>query len=130
MVDQNHAHLRYLMAIYSIAQKNRDIPSVEVARVLGVSKPAVARMLKQLMEKGLIVKKPYGCIYLTDKGIFLARNYQAQLDLVRDHFPDTGLDLTPEEVERVVDAAVAALPQERFFKKYEALFEEESNQDA
>lgn len=124
-MEQNHAQLRYLTAIYEISQRKLEVSSVEVARVLNVSKPAVARMLKPLMEQKLIVKKPYGRIYLTDRGIFLARLYRAQRDLIRDKFPDIGLRLGAEDIERAADAAVAALPQERFFERYQALFEQE-----
>ena len=124
-MEQNHAQLRYLTAIYEISQRKLEVSSVEVARVLNVSKPAVARMLKPLMEQKLIVKKPYGRIYLTDQGIFLARLYRAQRDLIRDKFPDIGLRLGAEDIERAADAAGAALPQERFFERYQALFEQE-----
>ena len=119
-MEQNHAQLRYLTAIYEISQRKLEVSSVEVAGVLNVSKPAVARM-----QQKLIVKKPYGRIYLTDQGIFLARLYRAQRDLIRDKFPDIGLRLGAEDIERAADAAVAALPQERFFERYQALFEQE-----
>ena len=57
-MEQNHAQLRYLTAIYEISQRKLEVSSVEVAGVLNVSKPAVARMLKPLMEQTLIVQKP------------------------------------------------------------------------
>lgn len=128
-MKQNHAQLRYLTAIYEISQRKLEVSSVEVAGVLNVSKPAVARMLKPLMEQKLIVKKPYGRIYLTDRGIFLARLYRNQRDLIREKFPDMGLQFTAEEIEQAADAAVAALPQERFFDRYQALFEQEEPQN-
>ena len=124
-MEQNHAQLRYLTAIYEISRRKLEVSSVEVAGVLHVSKPAVARMLRPLMEQKLIVKRPYGRIYLTDRGVFLARLYQAQREKIRAGFPDIGLGLTEEEIEQAADAAVAALPQEKFFKRYQALLESE-----
>lgn len=120
-MEQSSAHLRYLMTIYQLAQNKQDVSSVEVARALEVSKPAVARMLKLLQEKELIEKKPYGRIFLSEKGVFLARSCMAQAEEICRSFPDGGLGLTPEEVRRAAYAAVAALPQERFYKKYAAL---------
>jgi len=122
-MEQSLAHLRYLMAVYRLSQNKQDVSSVEVARRLGVSKPAVARMLKLLQEKELIDKKPYGRIFLTEKGLFLARSCMALAEEICRCFPDGGLGLTPEEVRRAAYAAVAALPQERFLEKYNARFE-------
>ncbi|MBQ5754193.1 MAG: MarR family transcriptional regulator [Oscillospiraceae bacterium] len=119
-MEPSSAHLRYLMAIYQLAQNKPEVSSVEVARVLEVSKPAVARMLKLLQEQELVEKKPYGRIFLTEKGLFLARSCQAYAEELCRIFPDGGLGLTPEEVRRAACAAVAALPQERFFEKFAA----------
>ncbi len=124
-MEQNPAQLRYLAAIYEISRRKLEISSVEVAGVLHVSKPAVSRMLGPLMEQNLIVKKPYGRIYLTDQGAFLARLYQTQREKIRANFPDIGLGLTQEEIERAADAAVAALPQEKFYRRYQALLKTE-----
>ena len=38
-----------------------------------MTKPSVVRVLNLLMERGMIVKEYYGKIYLTDRGIFVAR---------------------------------------------------------
>ena len=119
-MEPSFSHLRYLMAIYRLAQNKPEVSSVEVARVLEVSKPAVARMLKLLQEQELVEKKPYGRIFLTEKGLFLARSCLALAEEICRSFPDGGLGLTPEEVRRAACAAVAALPQERFFEKFAA----------
>ena len=47
--------------------------SRSIAEKLGVTKPSVVRVLNLLMERGMIVKEYYGKIYLTDRGIFVAR---------------------------------------------------------
>ena len=96
-MEQSSAQLRYLMAICRLSQNRQEVSSVEVARLLGVSKPAVARMLKLLREKELVAQKPYGRIALTEKGLFLAQSCMARAEEICRSFPDGGLGFTPEE---------------------------------
>ena len=67
------AHLRYLLAIYEVSRTHLDISSRSIAEKLGVTKPSVVRILNLLMEQGMIVKEYYGKIYLTDRGIWVAK---------------------------------------------------------
>ncbi len=70
------AHLRYLLAIYEVSRTHLDISSRSIAEKLGVTKPSVVRILNLLMEQGMIVKEYYGKIYLTDRGIWVAKRVQ------------------------------------------------------
>ncbi len=118
------AHLRYLLAIYEIAQTQQDVSSRSIAERLGVTKPSVARVLNLLMERGMIVKAHYGKIYLTDRGIFVARKVRRQLDCVLEHFPPLQLDVEMTEGERysAALALTSALPERAFAGEYERLF--------
>lgn len=80
------AHLRYLLAIYEVSQTHLDISSRSIAEKLGVTKPSVVRIMNLLMERGMIVKEHYGKIYMTDRGIFVAKEVQAQLERVLQNF--------------------------------------------
>ena len=51
------ANLRYLFTIYEIAQTKMDVSSMEVARAVGVTKPAGGRVLEALVCRGLVGKK-------------------------------------------------------------------------
>ena len=102
------AHLRYLLAIYEVSRTHLDISSRSIAEKLGVTKPSVVRIMNLLMERGMIVKEHYGKIYMTDRGIFVAREVQAQLDRILQNFPPVKLELTDEERE-----ALAIPPAER-----------------
>ena len=77
-MELSAAHLRYLLAIYETAATQRDICSRTIAERLGVTRPSVARALDQLMDRGMIVKAHYGKVYLTDRGVFVARRGQQQ----------------------------------------------------
>ena len=108
------AHLRYLLAIYEVSQTHLDISSRSIAEKLGVTKPSVVRVMNLLMERGMIVKEYYGKIYLTDRGIFVARAVRKQLDEVLAHFPPVEAELTDEERLTAALALTAAL-RERVF---------------
>ena len=102
------AHLRYLLAIYEVSQTHLDISSRSIAEKLGV-------------ERGMIVKEYYGKIYLTDRGIFVAREVKKQLDEVLAHFPPVEEALTDEERFTAALALTAALPERVFTGRYDQL---------
>ena len=92
-----------------------------VAEKLGVTKPSVVRVMNLLMERGMIVKEYYGKIYLTDRGIFVAREVKKQLDEVLAHFPPVEEELTDEERLTAALALTAALPERVFTGRYDQL---------
>ncbi len=64
----------YLRAIYYIKeQKNKNIRSVDIAKYLNFSKPAVSEMLKRLRVEKYINFKPYSEISFTKKGLIEAQ---------------------------------------------------------
>ena len=125
-MELTSAHLRYLLAIYEVSQTHLDISSRSIAEKLGVTKPSVVRIMNLLMERGMIVKEHYGKIYLTDRGIFVAREVQAQLDRILQNFPPVKLELTDEERFNAALAMTSALPERAFTGAYERLLVEET----
>ena len=124
-MELTSAHLRYLLAIYEVSRTHLDISSRSIAEKLGVTKPSVVRIMNLLMERGMIVKEHYGKIYLTDRGIFVAREVQAQLDRILQNFPPVKLELTDEERFNAALAMTSALPERAFTGAYERLLAEE-----
>ena len=61
----------YLRAIFCSRERSGDevVQSVDVAKYLRVSKPAVSEMLKKLKCDGLVKMSPYSSIILTAKGL-------------------------------------------------------------
>ena len=80
-MELTSAHLRYLLAIYEVSRTHLDISSRSIAEKLGVTKPSVVRIMNLLMERGMIVKEHYGKIYMTDRGIWVAKQVHADLNL-------------------------------------------------
>ena len=111
------AHLRYLLAIYEVSRTHLDISSRSIAEKLGVTKPSVVRILNLLMEQGMIVKEYYGKIYLTDRGIWVAKRVQQELDAILAHFPPVSGELTDEEQWNAALAMTSALPQRLFYRR-------------
>ena len=120
-MELTSAHLRYLLAIYEISRTHLDISFRSVAEKLGVTKPSVVRILNLLMERGMIVKEHYGKIYLTDRGLWVAKQVSRELDTILDHFPPVEGDLTGEEKLNAALAMTSALPDRIFTGEYDRL---------
>lgn len=120
-MDFTVSQLRYLAAIYELAQQNSDVSSKKVVDALGVSKPAVTKALDDLMRHRLLVKERYGKIYLTNRGFFVARFVGQQVGAVLAHFPPMAEETTEEERRLAALALVAALPQREFRRAYAAI---------
>lgn len=58
----------YLEAILILEKRNNKVRSVEIAKLLNVSKPGVNKAMNILKNSGLIVKDDYRDITLTEKG--------------------------------------------------------------
>lgn len=121
-MELTSAHLRYLLAIYEVSQTHLDISSRSIAEKLGVTKPSVVRIMNLLMERGMIVKEHYGKIYMTDRGIWVAKQVDQELKTILTHFPPVSESLSEEERFTAALAMTSALPERIFTGEYERLF--------
>lgn len=109
-MELTKTHLRYLMAIYTLAQETPTVSAV--ANALGVSKPSVTRMMGILMGKGLLVQERYGKVYLTNHGIREAQRYQERIAQLQVLIPRMGLNLTEQELGEMACLLASALPEQ------------------
>ncbi|HSR03382.1 MAG TPA: metal-dependent transcriptional regulator [Proteiniclasticum sp.] len=58
----------YLATIMLLEEEHGSAKVVEIAEILGVTKPSVSKAMSQLLEDGYIDKELYGHITLTEKG--------------------------------------------------------------
>lgn len=58
----------YLEAILNLEDAQGNVRSVDVANMLGVSRPSVNKALGILKKMGYVSQQPYGSIRLTDEG--------------------------------------------------------------
>ena len=69
------ANIRYLLVIRELETKQRGARGSDIARRLGVTKPSVFAMTRNLLELGLVKKEKYGTIFLTELGQQKADQY-------------------------------------------------------
>ena len=67
----------YLEAILVLSKKGGGVRSVDIATMLGVSKPSVSHAMKLLREDGYIAMDRYGTVTLMDKGAEIAEHIDA-----------------------------------------------------
>lgn len=68
------SEIRCLKEIYIISiEKNEKVSSVKLARNMKIKPSSVIDTLNKLVAKGLVIRKPWSYIKLTQKGITLAR---------------------------------------------------------
>ena len=119
-------NLRYLLAIYHLAKTMPEVTPLAVAQAMGVTKPSVTSILSCLMKHDVIVRKRYGKVYLTDRGVLYARYYDDLLQKILQHFPLTGEGFTPEECYSAAVAMAVSLPAREIDERCEALYDNEN----
>ena len=62
----------FLEAVLMLSKRKPRVKSIEIANILGISKPAVSRQIADLIAKGLIIKEGPTNICLTEAGLGLA----------------------------------------------------------
>lgn len=102
---------RYLVAIHKLSQEEADVCSSHVAKRLGVTKPSVVKTLGILMKKNLLVKEHYGKIYLTARGVLLARRMEQRIQILQARIPKMGFDLEQNEFYEIAFTLMGLLPE-------------------
>lgn len=89
----------YLEAIYILEIENQKPKSVEIARRLGVSKPAVNKAMNELLKLKYIEKEPYGDITLTESGRKIAKGVYHIHTTIRDFLVQIGVSYKTADVD-------------------------------
>ena len=88
----------YLEAILRLSAVKEDVHSVEVARELGVSKPAVTKAIRNLTGKGYVNVED-NHIHLTDSGRAYAESVYAKHKMFTAFFVMLGVDAKVAEAD-------------------------------
>ena len=86
----------YLEAIYIIQSETKKVKSIDIARMLNISRASVSEALSKLVSKGLITYESYGTITFTKEGLNEAVNIYNKHNILKSFF-QTVLDINPEE---------------------------------
>ena len=114
--------LRYLLAIYELGQASPEVSPMALAKAMGVTKPSVTSILTQLAKHKVVVRRRYGKIYLTDRGILYARYYDGLVHKILESFPFAPGVFTPEECRAAAIAMAVSLPAREVDAKCAALY--------
>ena len=102
--------LRCLLALLALSRVKEQVPSKDVARALGVSRPSVHTMLNFMSCAGLIEKEPYGAARLTSKGISIAEQAEKRMRRIQHLFAQ--MSLSADESARAAVLLMSALSEE------------------
>lgn len=67
-----------------VLEASGHIRCVDVAKMMGVSKPSVNKAMNVLKEKGFVTQQVYGEIHLTEEGRALAKEVYHRHQIVKD----------------------------------------------
>lgn len=81
----------YVELIADLIAEGQEARQVDIAQRLGVAQPTVAKMLARLTENGLISRKPYRGVFLTDAGHKLAGESRERHETVEDFLKMLGV---------------------------------------
>jgi len=90
-MDLSESFEDYLEAIYVLETKGMKIKSVEISKMLNVSKPAVTKAMNELLNKGYIIKTPYSELSLTIEGRELAKEVYHRHVVIFDYLCKLGI---------------------------------------
>ncbi|MFG1423148.1 manganese-binding transcriptional regulator MntR [Roseixanthobacter liquoris] len=88
----------YVELIADLIDDGNEARQVDIAARLGVAQPTVAKMLARLAADGLVSRKPYRGVFLTEAGRKVADESRARHRVVEDFLRSLGVS---EEVARI-----------------------------
>lgn len=91
MLNLTKSNEDYLEAILVLEQKYGKVLSIEISKMLNVSKPGVNRAMNVLKESGLIDKSNYSEIILTEKGRKIANQVYDKHKTIKSFLLDLGV---------------------------------------
>ncbi len=82
----------YVELIADLIDFQKEARSSDIAARLGVSQPTVSKVLVRLQEEGYIESQPYRSIFLTDKGVKLAKRCKERHQIILEFLIRLGVD--------------------------------------
>lgn len=89
---RNEVSEDYVELIADLIEQNGEARPVDIAKRLGVSQPTVTNKLTQLQRDGLVVRRPYRSVFLTDSGQALAEACRRRHRIVVTFLVALGID--------------------------------------
>ena len=110
-MGMSSAATRYLLTIYRLSGEGAPVRSVDISRALGVSPASVVHMMGVLSGEGLISKRHYGRVQLTEEGVWAANQLYTKCMLL-ESFLTEELALERQVARRDAVACLCSLSEE------------------
>jgi DtxR family transcriptional regulator, manganese transport regulator len=81
----------YVELIADLIRDGGEARQVDIAARLGVAQPTVAKMLRRLADDGLVARRPYRGVFLTEKGEALAARSRERHRIVENFLLTLGV---------------------------------------
>lgn len=99
----------YVELIADLIEDGNEARQVDIAARLGVAQPTVAKMLARLTAEGLVTRKPYRGVFLTEAGRKIAQDSRARHETVEAFLCSLGVSaetarIDAEGIEHYVSA--------------------------
>ncbi|GAB6969029.1 manganese-binding transcriptional regulator MntR [Komagataeibacter kakiaceti JCM 25156] len=91
MARQNALIEDYVELIADLLDEGQEARQVDLAERLGVSQPTVAKMLVRLTDEGLVARKPYRGVFLTEEGRKMAEAVRTRHRIVEAFLLSLGI---------------------------------------
>jgi len=92
MMNIRKASEDYLEAMLMLREEHGYIRSIDIATLLGVTKPSVSYATRRLRENGYITMDNDGLITITDKGLEVANRVYTRHKILSQFFMNLGVD--------------------------------------
>lgn len=103
--------MRYLLAIYELSDGGSAVRSVDIARALEVSPASVVHMMGNLAAEGVVQKRHYGNVSMTQEGIRRANQLYTRYTLLSSFFREC-LNVSSPWAEEDAAACLCTLSEE------------------
>lgn len=104
----------YLESLLVLREKNGTCRSIDVANYLGFSKPSVSVAMSKLEQSGCLVKRADGELFLTEKGLEIARRTLEKHRFITEIFIAIGV--SPETAAEDACRIEHSLSEESYIK--------------
>jgi DtxR family transcriptional regulator, manganese transport regulator len=81
----------YVELIADLIRDGGEARQVDIAARLGVAQPTVAKMLRRLVDDGLVSRRPYRGVFLTEAGTALAQRSRERHRIVEEFLLQLGV---------------------------------------
>ena len=110
------SQIRYMIWLLRLSQDGFGVKNVEIATVLGYSKPSVHNMLRSLADLGVITQESFRLAHLTAEGRALAKKYAACFELIQSKMKELCGDNATTEI--AICGILSEMPSEKLNELY------------